>query len=95
MIMRLLKDGIPILSARSQHTERNAGSDLPIFYEGDTSLLPDEMECISVDSLEGIFSRIAHQEGFDMDGDYRPMIRKGEVVLPPADHPWWARNQSK
>ncbi len=91
MIMQLIKDGMPILTARSAHTKNDAGSDLPITYEGDTSLLHDEMECISVDMLEGFLSRVAHEREWELTGDYHEMIRKGEVVLPPPGHSWWNR----
>ena len=93
MIMRLLKNGSPVLTARSKHTKDNAGSDLPISYEGNTSYIPDDMECVSVDILEGILSLVARKNNLQMDGDYLPMIMKGEIVLPPPEHPWWQRHE--
>jgi hypothetical protein len=91
MIIQLLKNGVPVFTARSEHTKDNAGSDLPITYEGDLSLYPNLWEEASVDMLEGYLSRVADEKGFELAGDYHPMIRKGEIVLPPPGHPWWKR----
>ena len=91
MIIQLLNSGVPVFTARSEHTKDNAGTDLPITYEGDLSLYPNLWKEASVDMLAGALSHVARKYGYQLEGDYRPMIRKGEVVLPPPDHPWWKR----
>lgn len=68
--MQLLKDGAPVLTARSDHTQNNSGHDMPITYEGDLGLLWEDMDNLSVGILEGIMSHIAIQHGLTMNGDF-------------------------
>lgn len=83
MIMHLLKDGVPVLTARSEHTRNNSEHDLPITYEGDTSLLWKDMDSLSVGDLEGVMEHIARQHGMTLDGDFWNMpYAAGSVYVP-------------
>ena len=80
MIMQLLKNGNPVLTARSEHTINNSGHFLPVTYEGDLSIFPDPEHEISVDILDGLFSRIADAHGLTISGDYHHMINNIELA---------------
>jgi hypothetical protein len=86
MIMQLLKDGVPVLTAKSKHTINNSSHFFPITYEGDRSLSPNLVDEISVDLLNGIFLRIALENGFELSGDYHHMINNIELVWNEKDN---------
>lgn len=87
MIMYLVKNGTPVLTAQSSHTINNSGHDLPITYHGDTSLLLEDMENLSVTVLEAIMTRIADDHGLLLSGDYNTMLLNDEVELTDRNGP--------
>ncbi|WP_395735284.1 hypothetical protein [Prosthecobacter sp.] len=76
MIIQLLKNNIPVLTARSAHRQGNAYDILPITYEGEASLITPSLKMASVDLLESVFSLLARKHGLELSGDYDAMMIK-------------------
>lgn len=82
MIIRLLNRGVSVLTARTEHHQGNAARELPVSYEGDTSLLPPTIyidDTFEVGELSTVFRRIADENGLEIMGDYVGMRRYGSV----------------
>jgi hypothetical protein len=73
MIIQLLKQGVPVLTAHTRHTKDNSRTELPVRYEGNTGLLPPEVftdDAWDAGILSTIFNRIADEHGLAVAGDY-------------------------
>ena len=82
MIIQLLKQGAPVLTARTEHNQTNAARDLPVRYDGDTSLLPPTLhldDTWDVGILSTMFRRIADEHKLEITGDYVGMRKYGSV----------------
>jgi len=82
MIIQLLKNGIPVLTATSGHQHGDSCALIPVTYEGHADFLPvPPKEIASASMVEDTMWRIALRHSLEVAGDHGNIIPKHRLVV--------------
>lgn len=83
MLIQLLKNEKPVLTAKTDHSLNKSHNDfLPVVYQGDTSLLLSLHEESTPKILYESFFSAAGQHNLSLGGDFDQYIVRKSVTLP-------------